>query len=104
MHRPVGPPFPIFARPVERIDDPAAAIGEPLAVVRAFLGEDRIARPPLRESGQDEGVRDLVRDMAERRAGEHGSVALFQQQPPRFLRQMGRQILVRHRNFPFLRI
>ncbi len=104
MHRPVLSPLGIFARPVERIDDPAPAVRQPFSVVRTLLREHRIAGPPLRQAGQDESVGDLIRDMAKRRARKARSVALFQQQPSRFLRQMGRQILVGHRNFPFLRI
>ena len=67
---------------------------EPRRIVGAFLGKHRVARPPFGEAGQDEGVGDLVGDMAERRAFEERASPLLDQQPPRFLGQMRGQLLV----------
>ncbi len=94
MDRPVVAPFRIFAGAVERVDDPDPRPAEPRLVVGALLRKHRVARPPLGEAGQDEGVGDLVGDMAERRAFEQGAGALLDQQPPRFLGQMRGQLLV----------
>ena len=67
---------------------------EPRAVVGALLGKHRIVRAPFGEAGKDEGVGDLVGDMAERRPFEQAALALLEQQPARFLGQVRRQIFV----------
>ena len=47
VDRPVVPPLAIFAGAVERIDDPHPVARQPLRLVGAFLGQDRIFGPPF---------------------------------------------------------
>ena len=68
--------------------------GQPRAIVGALLGQDRVARPPFGETGQDEGIGDLVGGLAKRRAFEDRALALRDEQAPRFLGQMRGKILV----------
>ena len=42
MHRLVAPCLAVFARAVERVDDPHAAFGEPHFGVLAFLGQKAV--------------------------------------------------------------
>ena len=100
MHGPVASPFRIFAGAVERVDDPHARSFEAPPVVEAFLREHRIGRPPFGQAREDEGVGDLVRDMAEPRPGEQAAPPLLDQQAARFLSQMRRQIFVGQKAAP----
>src|SRR5436190_1807589 len=57
-------------------------------------------RPPFGQAREDEGVGDLVRDMAEPRPGEQAAPPLLDQQAARFLSQMRRQIFVGQKAAP----
>ena len=85
MHRPVAAAFGIFARPVERIDDPHAGLFQPHRIVDAFFGEHAVVGALRLERFEDEGIGDEIARLAERLAGDQPAVAQIEQQAARGL-------------------
>ena len=77
------------ARPVERIDDPDAALAEPHRIVRRLFGEERVARGTrVRRPIEDQRVGRPVGDGHRRRVGlgverELGVAVVAQDDPTR---------------------
>jgi hypothetical protein len=86
MDRPVVPALDIFARAVERIDDPDALLRQPLGPVRRFLRKHAVPRPPLPEHGEDQLVGDEVSRRADRGPLQQGVGAQLHEEPSRRLR------------------
>src|SRR6185312_10005024 len=65
MNRPVGAFLAIFARTVDRVDDPTAGLAEALLGVLAFFGQQAVVRPRDAQGVDEELVGDLIASLAE---------------------------------------
>ncbi len=92
MDRPVAAPLTIFARPVERIDDPQPATMEPGQIVARFLGQDRVVGIALPDHGEDQSVGLGIAAIAERLASQVAALADAQQRIARGARDDNREI------------
>jgi hypothetical protein len=96
MDGPVSPRLTIFARAIDRIDDPDPALGQALLGVLGLFGQQGIVGPRLANGMAEELVCGLIARLAQRLGAEDARGADIQQQLARCLRQMGRQFGVGH--------
>ena len=96
MHRPVGPRLAIFARAIDRIDDPDTRLGEPVVIVLLFFGQQTILAPHFAQRVAQKLVGGLVARLAQRLCTEHPGFTHLDQYAPGHLRQMGGQCRVAH--------
>src|SRR3546814_3624354 len=101
MHRPVAAPtvafgLGIFARAVDRIDDPHTRFAQPRRIVLFLCGEQAIVGAKLTQRIDQKAVGFLVAGLAQRLSFELAAGAHFEQDTPRLLRQMCRQSRVVH--------
>ena len=89
MHRPVGPPFAVLARAIDRIDDPHALLAEPFGGILAFLGEQAVIGPGMAQRMDQELVGGLVPRLAQRLGVEHVRPAHFAQDAACGIGQVG---------------
>src|SRR3546814_19639192 len=68
MHRPIVPALAIFARAVERIDDPYARLAAAHPIVLFLLGKQRVVGPRGANLVAQHGVRLLVASLPQRLA------------------------------------
>ena len=60
MDSPIRPPFPIFPRAIDRIDDPDTRFSQPFCGVLAFFGKQAVVGPLLAQGSDKESVGSLV--------------------------------------------
>ena len=98
MHRPVGPRLAIFARAVDRVDDPDTFFRQALVGVLAFLAQQSVFWALLAQRMDEELVGGLVARFAQCLAAEHGAVADFDQNSARHVGEMGGKFGVGHKS------
>ena len=96
MHRPVGPRLAIFARAIDRIDDPDTRLGEPVVIVLFFLRQQPILAPHFAQRVAQKLVGGLVARLAQCLGTEHPGLADLDQDAPSHFCQMGGQRRVAH--------
>ena len=94
MHRPVGARFAIFARPVDRIDDPYPALVQPRRIVLFLFGKQAIVWPGFPQGVDKELVGGLVTRLAQRLGAEHAAVAYLQKDATGDLRKVSGEFRV----------
>ena len=82
VNRPVAATLGIFARPVDRIDDPHPRLPQPRAVARHFLREQAIVGPLATQRLDEESVRDPIAGVAQRRFRVTAALAQGDQPAP----------------------
>ena len=98
MHGPVGATLTIFARAVDRIDDPDARLGEPGVIVLFLFGEEAVVGPLFADGVAQELVGRRVTCGSQRLQAEHIGRPHLNEQSPRDFGQMGGQFRIRHRH------
>ena len=98
MHGPVGAGLSIFARAVDRIDDPDARLGEPGVIVLFLFGEEAVVRPLFADGVAQELVGRRVTCGPQSLQAEHIGRPHFDQKSPSDFGQMGGQFRIRHRH------
>ena len=96
VHRPVRPALTVLAGAVQRIDDPYPRLGEAFGAVTTFLRQETVVRPLRAQRADEKRVERLVSRLAERLARKHAAGLNAQSEPPRRVRQPGREFAVVH--------
>ena len=98
MDGPVVETFAIFARSVERIDDPDPARGATRGIVGGFLGQDEVVRPCGLQAVEDQRVGLCIAAAAEIGIGAIARGAEVAEQGGRFQRDRTGDLGVVHRS------
>ena len=96
MHGPIGPLFAVFARAVDRIDNPHAGFIQALFGVLAFFRQQPVLGMSGAQGMDKELVGDLIACLSERLAFEHSAGAHLQQDASGTLGEVGGQLGVGH--------
>jgi hypothetical protein len=97
MDRPVAAPLAIFARAVERIDDPHARLGKARGRIGGFLAQHAIVRPVRRHFGHQESIGQGIALRPQCLAFMRAGRAQVHQDAPGACGQMPRQFQIVHR-------
>ncbi len=98
MDSPVVKALAIFARSVERIDDPYAAGGAARGIVGGLLGQDEIARPCGLQAVENQRVGFCIAAAAEIGIGAIATGAEVAEQSGRFQRDRPGDLGIGHRS------
>jgi hypothetical protein len=97
MHRPIRPRLAIFARAIDGIDNPDAALAQPCLIVLFLFGQQAVIGPGFTQGVTQELVGGLIARLAQRLGAEQTGRSNLDQYAPGHLRQMRGQIAVAHR-------
>ncbi len=97
MDRPIAALLAIFARAIDRVDDPHPLLAEALLGIGRFFGQQSVIGPVLRNRVAQEAVGRLVTCLAQRLAFEQARGADGEQNPPGVMRQLCGEFGIVHR-------
>jgi len=96
MHRPIGALLAIFARAIDRIDNPNALLLEPSGAVLLFLGQQAIIRPSRAQGMAQELIGGRIARFAQCLTFKHTRIAHIAQDAPGDSGEMGCKFGVGH--------